>query len=58
MTTIYRGYNVEKDASGKYAIYKDGNHIYTLPTTDSEEAALAWIDAEKRRQRDANEGKR
>lgn len=53
--TIYRGYTIEKNPEDKYAIFKDGHHIYTLPTTDSEEAALAWIDAEKRRQRQETE---
>lgn len=50
---IYRGYDIGLE-NGLYAIYRNGNHVYTLPTTNNEEAAYAWIDAEKKRQANAS----
>lgn len=49
---IYRGYDIRLE-DGRHVVYKDGNHVYTLPTTTTEEAAMNWVDAEKRRQREA-----
>jgi VCBS repeat-containing protein len=49
--TIYRGFEVRQN-NGKFSVWKDGHHVYTLETTQTEDAALSWIDAEKRRERE------
>jgi hypothetical protein len=46
MSTIYRGYEIAL-VDGKYVVTKDGKAV---ETTSSEDAAMSWVDAEKRRQ--------
>jgi len=45
---IYRGYTIERDRLGQW-IVRLGEAI--VHTASSEEAALTWIDTEKRKQR-------
>lgn len=49
---IYRGYGVKRDQtdSGVFTrIFKDGIRVHALPMDANEDAALAWIDAEKKK---------
>ena len=50
---IYRGY-VIKQGKGQWDIEVGGKHVCSQP---SEEFALKWIDAEKKKQREAAEQK-
>lgn len=47
--TIYRGYEIEPQ-KGYFAVMQNGEAI-APEMFESEEAAMNWIDAEKRRQR-------
>jgi|HubBroStandDraft_4_1064222.scaffolds.fasta_scaffold00045_55 hypothetical protein len=50
MSLIYRGYFINQNDAGKYDVIKDGK---TVATADREQAALDYVDIEKRRERDA-----
>ena len=43
---IYRGYDITAKADGQWTVTKDGKELYAAA---SEDAAMNWIDAQRRR---------
>jgi hypothetical protein len=48
---IYRGYDIEVNDKGTHFIYKDG---LLVAKADNEQAALDYINIEKKKQREAS----
>ena len=46
--TIYRGYDIKKNEDGSYGIHSGGSFAPVAETFPSEEAAMDFIDAQRK----------
>lgn len=51
--TIYRGYNITKNEDGSYGIHSGGSFAPVAETFPTEEAAMDFIDAQRKAARSA-----